>query len=411
MRRRVVITGLGLITPLGQGKDALWEGLTLPRRVIGLITRFDASGYSTRIAAEVKDFDPTQFMDRKDARRASRFIQFAIAATHLALQDAQLAITDANREQVGVLIGSGIGGIDYMDSQVRLLDRYGPDRISPFLPAMMISDMASGMVSIHFGIKGPNLCAVTACSTGADAIGLATRLIQYGDAEVMLAGGSEAAIEPIGIAGFCAARAMSTRNDDPEHASRPFDAERDGFVMGEGAGVLVLESLEHAQARGARIYAEVLGYGMTADAYHITQPDPEGDGALRAMRKAIQDAGLQPTDIDYINAHGTSTRYNDAKETLAIKRLLGEHAYRVPVSSTKSVTGHLLGAAGAVEAAICVLALQHQTIPPTINYEHPDPECDLDYVPNTPRPATLRYVMTNSFGFGGHNSVLVLGRV
>ena len=411
MRRRVVITGLGLITPLGQGKDALWEGLTLPRRVIGAITRFDATGYSTRIAAEVKDFDPTQFMERKDARRASRFIQFAIGATHLALQDAQLAITDANREQVGVLIGSGIGGIDYMDTQVRLLDRHGPERISPFLPAMMISDMASGMVSIHFGIKGPNLCAVTACSTGADAIGLATRLIQYGDAEVMLAGGAEAAIEPIGIAGFCAARAMSTRNDDPEHASRPFDAERDGFVMGEGAGVLVLESLEHAQARGARIYAEVLGYGMTADAYHITQPDPDGDGALRAMRKALRDAGLQPTAIDYINAHGTSTRYNDAKETLAIKRLLGEDAYRVPVSSTKSVTGHLLGAAGAVEAAICVLALQHQTVPPTINYEHPDPECDLDYVPNTPRPATLRYVMTNSFGFGGHNSVLVLGRV
>jgi len=411
MRRRVVITGLGLITPLGQGKDALWEGLTLPRRVIGPITRFDASGYSTRIAAEVKDFDPTQFMERKDARRAARFIQFAIAATQLALEDAQLAITDANREQIGVLIGSGIGGIDYMDSQVRLLDRYGPDRISPFLPAMMIADMASGMVSIHFGIKGPNLCAVTACSTGADAIGLATRLIQYGDAEVMLAGGTEAAIEPIGLAGFCAARAMSTRNDDPEHASRPFDAERDGFVMGEGAGVLVLESLEHAQARGARIYAEVLGYGMTADAYHITQPDPDGDGALRAMRKAIQDAGLQPTDIDYINAHGTSTRYNDAKETLAIKRLFGEHAYRVPVSSTKSVTGHLLGAAGAVETAICVLALQHQIIPPTINYEYPDPECDLDYVPNQARSAHLRYVMTNSFGFGGHNSVLVLGRV
>jgi 3-oxoacyl-[acyl-carrier-protein] synthase II len=411
MRRRVVITGLGLITPLGQGKDALWEGLTLPRRVIGAITRFDATGYSTRIAAEVRDFDPTQFMERKDARRAARFIQFAIGATHLALQDAQLAITDANREQIGVLIGSGIGGIDYMDTQVRLLERHGPDRVSPFLPAMMISDMASGMVSIHFGIKGPNLCAVTACSTGADAIGLATRLIQYGDAEVMLAGGAEAAIEPIGIAGFCAARAMSTRNDDPEHASRPFDAERDGFVMGEGAGVLVLESLEHAQARGARIYAEVLGYGMTADAYHITQPDPDGDGALRAMRKALHDAGLQPTAIDYINAHGTSTRYNDAKETLAIKRLLGEDAYRVPVSSTKSVTGHLLGAAGAVEAAICVLALQHQTIPPTINYEHPDLECDLDYVPNTPRPATLRYVMTNSFGFGGHNSVLVLGRV
>lgn len=411
MCRRVVITGLGLLTPLGQGKDALWEGLTQPRRVIGPITRFDASGYSTRIAAEIKAFDPTQFMDRKDARRASRFIQFAIAATQLALEDAQLPITDANREQTGVLIGSGIGGIDYMDTQVRLLERHGPERVSPFLPAMMISDMASGMVSIQFGLKGPNLCAVTACSTGADAIGLATRLIQYGDAEVMLAGGSEAAIEPIGIAGFCAARAMSTRNDDPEHASRPFDAERDGFVMGEGAGVLVLESLEHAQARGVRIYAEVLGYGMTADAYHITQPDPEGDGALRAMRKALHDAGLTPTAIDYINAHGTSTRYNDAKETLAIKRLFGEDAYRVPVSSTKSVTGHLLGAAGAVEAAICVLALQHQTIPPTINYEHPDPECDLDYVPNTARPATLRTVMTNSFGFGGHNSVLVLGQM
>ncbi|MCS6918306.1 MAG: beta-ketoacyl-ACP synthase II [Fimbriimonadales bacterium] len=410
MRRRVVITGLGLITPLGLGKEAFWEGLTLPRRVAGPITRFDATGFATRIAAEVKEFDATQFMDRKDARRAARFIQFAIAAATFALQDAKLEITDANREQVGVLIGSGIGGIDYMDTQVRALDRHGPDRVSPFLPAMMISDMASGMVSIQFGIKGPNLCAVTACSTGADSIGLAARLIEYGDAEVMLTGGSEAAIEPIGIAGFCAARAMSTRNDDPEHASRPFDAERDGFVMGEGAGVLVLESLEHAQARGAHIYAELLGYGMTADAYHLTQPDPEGDGAMRAMRKALQDAGLQPTDIDYINAHGTSTRYNDAKETLAIKRLFGEFAYQLPVSSTKSVTGHLLGAAGAVEAAACVLALQHQTIPPTINYEHPDPECDLDYVPNHARPANLRYVMTNSFGFGGHNSVLVLGK-
>lgn len=410
MRRRVVITGLGLVTPLGLGKEAFWEGLTLPRRVIGPITRFDATGYSTRIAAEIKDFDPTQFMERRDARRAARFIQFAIAATHLALADAQLTITDENRERVGVLIGSGIGGLDYMDSQVRVLDRHGPDRISPFLPVMMISDMASGMVSIQFGLKGPNLCVVTACSTGADALGLAMRLIQYGDADVVLAGGTEAAIEPIGVAAFCAARATSTRNDDPEHASRPFDAERDGFVMGEGAGVLVLEALEHAQARGARIYAELLGYGATADAYHVTQPDPEGDGAARAMRKALQDAGLQPTDIHYINAHGTSTRYNDAKETLAIKRVFGEYAYQLPVSSTKSVTGHLLGAAGAVEAAACVLALEHQTIPPTINYEYPDPECDLDYVPNTPRPAHLRYVMSNSFGFGGHNSVLVLGK-
>lgn len=411
MRRRVVVTGIGLVTPLGLGKEAFWEGLTLPRRVVGPITRFDASSFSTRIAAEVKEFDPAQFMDRKDARRAARFIQFAIAATTLALQDAQLEINDSNRERIGVLIGSGIGGIDYMDTQVRILDRQGPERVSPFLPAMMISDMASGMVTIHFGIKGPNLCAVTACSTGADAIGLAMRLIQYGDADVMLAGGTEAAIEPVGVAGFCAARALSTRNDDPEHASRPFDAERDGFVMGEGAGVLVLESLEHAQARGAPIYAELLGYGMTADAYHITQPDPEGDGAMRAMRNALRDAGLQPTDIDYINAHGTSTRYNDAKETLAIKRLFGEYAYQLPISSTKSVTGHLLGAAGAVEAAACILALQHQTIPPTINYEYPDPECDLDYVPNQARPANLRYVMTNSFGFGGHNSVLVLGKL
>ncbi|MCS7190963.1 MAG: beta-ketoacyl-ACP synthase II [Fimbriimonadales bacterium] len=410
MRRRVVVTGIGLVTPLGLGNEAFWEGLTLPRRVIGPITRFDASGYSTRIAAEVKEFDPNQFMDRRDARRAARFIQFAVAAATLALQDAQLEITDANRERIGVLIGSGIGGIDYMDTQVRILDRQGPERISPFLSVMMIADMASGFVSIQFGLKGPNLCAVTACSTGADAIGLAARLIQYGDADVILAGGSEAAIEPIGIAAFCAARAMSTRNDDPEHASRPFDAERDGFVMGEGAGVLVLESLEHAQARGARIYAEVLGYAATADAYHVTQPDPEGDGAARAMQKALQDAGLQPTDIHYINAHGTSTRYNDAKETLAIKRVFGEYAYQLPVSSTKSVTGHLLGAAGAVETAACILALQHQTIPPTINYEYPDPECDLDYVPNTPRPAKLRYVMNNSFGFGGHNSVLVLGQ-
>ncbi len=410
MRRRVVITGMGCITPLGIGMDALWEGLITPRRVIGRITSFDPSEYSTQIAGEVRDFDPKQYMDGKEARRTARFIQFAIATTQMALEDANLTITPDNAERIGTLIGSGIGGIDYMDSQVRILDRQGPSRISPFLPAMMIADMASGMTSIRFGIKGPNLCVVTACSTGADAIGQAMRTIQYGDADVMIAGGSEASIYPIGIAGFCAARAMSTRNDNPEHASRPFDAERDGFVMSEGCGILILEELEHAKARGARIYAELKGYGMSADAYHITQPDPEGDGARRAMLNAIRDARLQPTDIHYINAHGTSTKYNDAKETLAIKRAFGDYAYQLPVSSTKSVTGHLLGAAGAVEAIISVLALQHQTLPPTINYEYPDPECDLDYVPNTPRPATLTNVMSNSFGFGGHNTALVISK-
>jgi 3-oxoacyl-[acyl-carrier-protein] synthase II len=410
MKRRVVITGMGLITPLGLGIEPFWNGLLQGRRVIGPITQFDASPLSTRIAAEVKEFDPTQFMERKDARRTSRFIQFAVAATRMALDDAGLPITPDNAEQVGVLIGSGIGGIDLLESQMRVLMEQGPERITPFLAPMMIADMASGFVSITFGAKGPNLCVVTACSTGADALGQAMRLIQRGEAEVMIAGGSEAAIVPIGVAAFCAARAMSTRNEEPGRASRPFDAERDGFVMGEGVGVLILESLEHAKARGARIYAELLGYGMSADAYHITQPDPEGDGALRCMRNAIRDAGLQPTDIHYINAHGTSTRYNDAKETLAIKRLFGDYAYQLPVSSTKSVIGHLLGAAGAVEAAATILAIQHQILPPTINYEYPDPECDLDYVPNEPRPAQLRYAMSNSFGFGGHNTALVFGR-
>ncbi len=410
MKRRVVITGMGLITPLGLGIEPFWDGLLQGRCVIGPITHFDASELSTRIAAEVKEFDPTQFMERKDARRTSRFIQFAVAATRMALDDAALPITPENAEQVGVLIGSGIGGIDLLESQMRVLIEQGPERITPFLAPMMIADMASGFVSITFGAKGPNLCVVTACSTGADALGQAMRLIQRGEAEVMIAGGSEAAIVPIGVAAFCASRAMSTRNEEPGRASRPFDAERDGFVMGEGVGVLILESLEHAKARGARIYAELLGYGMSADAYHITQPDPEGDGALRCMRNAIRDAGLQPTDIHYINAHGTSTRYNDAKETLAIKRLFGDYAYQLPVSSTKSVIGHLLGAAGAVEAAATILAIQHQILPPTINYEYPDPECDLDYVPNEPRPAQVRYAMSNSFGFGGHNTALIFGR-
>lgn len=408
--RRVVVTGLGIITPLGIGIEPFWDGLVKGRRVIGPITRFDASDFATRFAAEVKDFEPTDYMDRKDARRAARFIQFAVACTRMAFEHAQFEITSENAEQVGVLIGTGIGGIDYMDAQMRILVEQGPSRISPFLPIMMIADMASGIVSIQFGAKGPNTCVVSACATGTNAIGDATRLIQRGEVEAMIAGGSEATIVPVGVGAFCAAKALSTRNHDPEHASRPFDNERDGFVMGEGAAVLLLESLEHAQARGASILAEIKGYGMSADAYHLTQPDSEGDGAYRSMRNAMRDAGLKPEQIDYINAHGTSTRYNDATETLAVKRAFGEHAYKVPLSATKSVTGHLLGAAGAVEAAACILAIQNQIIPPTINYEFPDPDCDLDYVPNTARPAKIETTMSNSFGFGGHNATLIISK-
>lgn len=408
--RRVVVTGLGLVTPLGIGIEPFWQGLVEGRRVIGAITRFDASGFSTRIAAEVKEFEPTDYMDRKDARRAARFIQFAVACTQMALAQAQFQITPENAERVGVLIGSGIGGIDYMDSQMRVLVEQGPDRLSPFLSIMMIPDMASGIVSIQFGAKGPNTCVVSACATGTNAIGDAARLIQRGEVDVMITGGAEAAVVPVGIGAFCAAKALSTRNDDPEHACRPFDNERDGFVVGEGAGIFILESLEHARARDATILGEIKGYGMSADAYHLTQPDAEGDGAYRSMRNALRDAGLQPEQIDYINAHGTSTRYNDAKETLAVKRAFGEQAYKVPLSSTKSVIGHLLGAAGAVEAATCLLAIQNQMIPPTINYEFPDPECDLDYVPNTPRPAKIETTMSNSFGFGGHNATLIISK-
>lgn len=412
-QKRVVVTGLGLVTPLGIGIEPFWNGLLTGVRVIRTISRFDASPFSTRIAAEITEdiFDPSQYMDRKEARRNARFIQFAIAATRHALEHAQFAVTPENAERVGVMIGSGIGGVDYMDSQVRVLDREGPDRLSPFLPIMMIADMAAGIVSIMLGAKGPNSCVVTACATGANAIGDAARLIQRGDVDVMIAGGTEAAVVPVGIGSFCAARAMSTRNDDPAHASRPFDAERDGFVMGEGAGILILESYEHAVARGATMIAEIKGYGMCADAYHLTQPDPEGDGAFRSMRNALRDAGLEPSAVDYINAHGTSTRYNDMCETRGIKRLFGDYAYQLGVSSTKSVTGHLLGAAGAVEAAVCALAIQHQTLPPTINYEFPDPECDLDYVPNEPRPAKVDVTLSNSFGFGGHNASLVITRV
>jgi len=411
LKSRVVVTGVGVVSPFGAGADKLWEALIAGRSGVGPITRFDASEFATRFAAEVKDFDAVQFMDAKDARRLDRFAQFAWAAARMALEDAGLDVTKVDGERMGVLIGSGIGGIEVLENQIRVLAERGPSRVSPFLVPMMIPDMASGYVSIQTGAKAHNACTVTACASGANSIGDAARIIQRGEADIMITGGSEASVTRVALAGFCAARALSTRNEDPQRASRPFDAQRDGFVLGEGAGILILESEEHARARGAHIYGEVAGYGATGDAYHITQPAPEGDGAYRAMKRAMEDAGVGPEDIDYINAHGTSTEYNDYFETVAIKRALGEAAYRVPVSSTKSMTGHQLGAAGAVEAIVALLAMQHGVIPPTINYEHPDPRCDLDYVPNEKRAAEVNVAMSNSFGFGGHNAVLIFRKL
>ncbi|HLT58771.1 MAG: beta-ketoacyl-ACP synthase II [Limnochordales bacterium] len=411
MKRRVVVTGIGAVTPIGVGKDALWDALARGVSGIGPITRFDAADYPTRFAGEVRQFDPTEYMDRKDARRLDRFVQYAWAATRMALEDAKLDPARVDGERMGVLIGSGIGGIEVLEQQIRVLAERGPSRVSPFLVPMMIPDMAAGYVSIQTGAKAHNACTVTACASGANAIGDAARIIERGDADIMITGGSEASVTPVALAGFSAARALSTRNDDPQRASRPFDKERDGFVLAEGAGILILESLEHAQARGARIYGEVAGYACTGDAYHITQPAPEGEGAYRALKLALQDAGVAPEQVDYINAHGTSTEYNDYFETLAIKRALGEAAYKVAISSTKSMTGHLLGAAGAVEAIACLLAMKHGLIPPTINYEVPDPGCDLDYVPNAARKAQVNVAVSNSFGFGGHNAVLVFRKV
>jgi beta-ketoacyl-acyl-carrier-protein synthase II len=350
-------------------------------------------------------------MERKEARRMDRFVQFAVAAARMAMEDACFTITPENAERGGVLIGSGIGGILTIEEQFRIMLEKGPDRISPFFIPMLISDMASGQVSILFGAKGPNSTVVTACATGTHAIGDAYHIIRRGDADAMIAGGAEAAISPLGLGGFCAARALSTRNDDPERASRPFDADRDGFVMAEGAGVLILETLESAQRRNARIYAEIVGYGLSGDAFHVTAPAPEGEGAARAMKMALLKAGIQPEEVDYINAHGTSTIPNDRLETAAIKRVFGEAAYQVAISSTKSMTGHLLGAAGAVEAIVCALAIKHQMVPPTINYETPDPECDLDYTPNRPCPRRIRVAMSNSFGFGGHNATIILRQI
>ncbi len=407
----MVVTGVGVVTPIGIGKDRFWSALVEGRSGVRRIESFDPSPFPTQIAAEVRDFDPLQYMDRKEVRRNDRFVQFAIAAARMALEDADFRITPANRDRVGVVLGSGIGGAHTWEEQHRVLLERGPDRVSPFFIPMLISNMAAGMVSILLGARGPNTSVVTACATGGHCIGDAFKIIQRGDADAMIAGGTEAAITALSIAGFCSMKAMSTRNHEPEKAVRPFDRDRDGFVMGEGAGVVVLEALESARARGARMYCEVVGYGMSADAYHITQPDPEGEGAAQCMARCLQDAGLSPEDVDYINAHGTSTPYNDKFETLAIKRVFGDHAYRLAVSSTKSMTGHLLGAAGGVEFIACALSLYHQVLPPTINYETPDPDCDLDYVPNRARPAAVRVALSNAFGFGGHNCTLAVRRV
>ncbi len=398
---------MGVVTALGEDLNTLWDNLMAGKSGVSLIEAFDVSDYPTRIAASAKDFNPENYMDRKEARKMDRFVQFAVAAGSMAMKDSGLDIgSNVDAERIGVSIGSGIGGLGTWEDQHNILLEKGPKRVSPFFIPMMIANMASGQMSIMFGAKGPNTTQVTACATGSHAIGDSMRLIQRGDADVMICGGAEATIRPTGLAGFCSMRAMSTRNDEPEKASRPFDVDRDGFVMGEGSGVLVLESLEHAQARGARIYAEVIGYGLSGDAHHMTEPDP--DGAARCMKMAIRDAGIDPSEIDYINAHGTSTPVGDRSETKAVKAALGEHAYKVAVSSTKSMTGHLLGAAGGVEAVICGLALNHGVIPPTINLDNQDPECDLDYVPNTPRQADLKVVMSNSFGFGGHNATIIL---
>jgi 3-oxoacyl-[acyl-carrier-protein] synthase II len=410
MRNRVVITGLGCISPLGNTVDEAWQSLMAGKSGAGPITHFDASQHKTRFACEVKNFDPAALFGGREARRMDRFTQFAVAASQQALIHSGLEVSDSNRDRVGVVVGSGIGGIGTMAEQVGVMAAKGPDRVSPFLVPMMISDTAAGMTAIHLGLRGPNMAVVTACASGNNAIGEATEMIRRGSADAMLAGGAEAAIVAITIAGMNVMGALSTRNDDPLTASRPFDKTRDGFVMGEGGVMLVLESLEHALARGANILAEVAGYGTTDDAYHVSAPAENGSGAAICMKIAIDDAGLDVSEIDYINAHGTSTTLNDKSETAAIKTVFGEQAYKVAISSTKSMTGHMIGAAGAMEALIATLAFRHNMLPATINYANPDPDCDLDIIPNTPRPATPRHIMSNSFGFGGHNATLVFSR-
>ncbi len=404
---RVVVTGIGILCPLGLNTSTTWEGLIAGKSGIDYITLFDPEPLDTKFAGEVKGFEPTDYINRKDARRMDRFTQLAVAASRQAAEQAGLEIDPDDGYDIGVIIGSGIGGLITLSEQIKVLFERGPGNVNPFLIPMMIADMASAQVSIALGIRGPNFCTTSACSSSADAIGIAYEVIKWGDARVMIAGGSEAIVTPIGVAGFNACRALSTRNSEPQLASRPFDAERDGFVIGEGAAVLVLETLASAQSRGANILGEIIGYGASSDAYHITQPAEDGKGAAKAVEMALKKAGLAPTNIDYINAHGTSTSLNDKVETMVIKTVFGDQAYHIPISSTKSMIGHLIGAAGAVEAAACIMAIQSGVIPPTINLTHPDPECDLDYVPNVARQAKITTALSNSFGFGGHNSVLV----
>ncbi len=410
MSNRVVVTGMGMISPLGLDVPSTWQGLVSGKSGVDYITQFDPEPLETKIAAEVKNFDPAQYMDRKDLRRMERFVHFAVAASLQAVEQARLNIDATNAEGIGVVIGVGLGGLNTLLSQYQVFIERGADRVSPFLIPMMIADMASGQVAILLGAKGPNFCTTSSCASSSDAIGDAFEIIKRGDAQAMITGGSEAVINPLTIAGFNAARALSIRNHEPQKASRPFDAERDGFIMGEGAATLILESLPFATKRGALILAEVVGYGAAGDAYHITQPADGGEGGARSMSIALKEAGLEPGEIDYINAHGTSTPLNDKNETMALKTVFGKGAYRIPISSTKSMVGHLLGAAGAIEAAISILTIQNGVIPPTINLTSPDPDCDLDYVPNTARQAVVNTVLSNVFGFGGHNSTLIIRR-
>ncbi len=408
--RRVVVTGMGAVTPLGEGVEATWRAMLEGKSGIGPITQFDAADFPTKIAAEVKDFDPARYIEAKEIKKMDRFIHLGVAASKMAFEQSGLKITDENADRVGVMVGAGMGGLPAIEKYHKVLLERGPRKITPFFIPMLIVNLASGQVSIMLGAKGPNSAVVTACATGTHNIGDAFKIIQRGDADAMIAGGTESVITPLGIGGFNAMKALSTRNDDPVHASRPFERDRDGFVMGEGAGVMVLEELSFARARGAEIQAEVAGYGLTGDAYHLTAPAPGGDGAARCIAMALKDAGIRPDEVDYINAHGTSTKFNDEFETMAIKRALGGHAYKIPVSSTKSMTGHLLGAAGGVEAIAAVLSIRDGKVPPTVNYENPDSECDLDYVPNAARDVRVDAALSNSFGFGGTNGCLLFKR-
>lgn len=407
MNRRVVVTGIGCVTPIGIGKNKFWESLKTGVSGIDYITKFDTEGYATKIAAEVKDFNVEDYIDKREAKRMDRFSHFAVAASKMAVEDGKLNVEEINSERFGVILGSGIGGMETLEDQSRKLFNKGPKRISPFFIPMMISNMGSGQVSIALGAKGPNTTVVTACASATNAIGEAFRIIQNGDADIMVTGGSEASVTPLSIAGFCSMKAMSTNNDDPKKASRPFDANRDGFVMGEGAGILLIEELDHAIKRGAPIYGEIVGYGANADAHHITTPAPNGEGAARTMSIALKDANINYDDIDYINAHGTSTLYNDKFETAAIKTVFKDHAYKLSVSSTKSMTGHLLGAAGGIEGIACIMSIKESIVPPTINYEEPDSECDLDYTPNVAKKREVNYALSNSLGFGGHNATVI----